>query len=83
MSTPSCDRPPERGAPQLSTNDTDPRTGHTRLPVDGGGSAGFVVVGADGFAAGFVVGGALGRAVGEPAAGGFVVVACARAAASA
>ena len=81
MSTPWCDRPPERGAPQLSTKLTAPRTGHTRLP-EGGGVDG-LVVGVVGVEGGFVVGDAPGRVVGEAAAGFVVVVACARAVASA
>ena len=78
MSTPWCDRPPERGAPQLSTKLTAPRTGHTRLPEGGGGSTVWSWVGVVGVEGGFVVGDAPGRVVGEAVAGFVVVVACAR-----
>jgi hypothetical protein len=63
MSTPWWPRPPERAAPQLSTNSTGPCTGHTG-PTGAGGGAGsggggavVVVVGGGGGAVVVVVGG--------------------------
>ena len=50
MSTPSWARPPERGAPKLSTNETGPWTGHTMPPAPTrpeptGGGGGVAVAG--------------------------------------
>src|SRR6187455_1896426 len=46
MSTPWCERPPERGAPQVLAYATAPCTGHTMPGAGGGGGAGGSGVGA-------------------------------------
>src|SRR5688572_23213815 len=75
MSTPSCDRPPERACPHESPNEQGPCTGNDSSGITGAGAAGVVGAGVVGVVAGgAVTGGAVtgGAVTGGAVTGGAV-----------